>query len=188
MTRDLTNAASSSATRRGGSRREPRGTALPEQMNASTKHGAADIEETVASLADALASDRDAAGTPVHRGWAPLGGRHRWMEPFVLAVLATTGAHGYAITAELEEMSITGGAVDVGQVYRTLRDLEHAGHVTSSWSAEPVGPQRREYALTHAGYAALDEWAAVMKERGRLIGEFEARYLDSVADPRHPRS
>lgn len=149
---------------------------------------AADTDETVGGPKDALASDRDAAGTPVHRGWAPLGGRHRWMEPFVLAVLATSGAHGYAITSELEEMGVAGGAVDIGQVYRTLRDLEQAGHVTSSWSSEPVGPQRREYELTAAGYAALDEWAAVMKERGRLIGEFEARYLDAVADPRHPRS
>jgi PadR family transcriptional regulator PadR len=147
-----------------------------------------DTGETAGAPADALASDRDAAGSPVHRGWAPLGGRHRWMEPFVLAVLATGGAHGYAVTGELEEMGITGGAVDVGQVYRTLRDLEGAGHVTSSWSTEAAGPQRRDYALTEAGYAALDEWAAVMKERARLIGEFEGRYLDAVADPRHPRS
>ena len=95
--------------------------------------------------ADALASDRDDAGVPVHRGWAPLGGRHRWMEPFVLVLLAGGGAHGYAITAQLEEMGITGGPVDIGQVYRTLRDLEEAGQVTSSWSAEPVGPQRRDY-------------------------------------------
>lgn len=164
------------------------GTILPGQMNASSKQVAADIEETVGAPTDALASDRDAAGTPVHRGWAPLGGRHRWMEPFVLAVLATSGAHGYAITAELEEMGITGGAVDVGQVYRTLRDLEAAGHVTSRWSTEPVGPQRREYELTAAGYAALDEWAAVMKERARLVGEFDGRYLDAVARPRNPRA
>ena len=82
-------------------------------------------------------------------------------------------------------MGITSGAVDVGQVYRTLRDLEEAGHVTSAWSTAPVGPQRREYELTAAGYAALDEWAAVMKERARLIGEFDARYLD-VGRPRPP--
>lgn len=159
-------------------------TILPGQMNASSKHVAADIEETAGAPTDALASDRDAAGTPVHRGWAPLGGRHRWMEPFVLAVLATSGAHGYAITAELEEMGITGGAVDVGQVYRTLRDLEDAGLVTSSWSSEPAGPQRRDYELTEAGYLALDEWAAVMTERERLIAEFDARYLAAVARPR----
>ena len=149
-----------------------------------------DVEETVGTATDALASDRDSTGTPVHRGWAPLGGRHRWMEPFVLAALATGHgqAHGYGITGELEAIGITGGDVDIGQVYRILRDLEHAGHVTSTWSSEPVGPQRREYALTDTGYAALDEWAAVMKERARLIGEFEARYLDAVTDRRvtHP--
>jgi DNA-binding PadR family transcriptional regulator len=85
-------------------------------------------------------------------------------------------------------MGITGGAVDVGQVYRTLRDLEAAGLVTSEWSSENVGPQRRDYELTAAGYAALDEWAAVMKERARLVGEFDGRYLDAVTRARHPRA
>jgi DNA-binding PadR family transcriptional regulator len=139
-----------------------------------------------ALASDALASDRDAGGVPVHRGWAPLGGRRRWMEPFVTVLLAEGGAYGYSITGQLEEMGITGGAVDVGQVYRTLRDLEEAGQVTSSWSSEAVGPQRREYELTESGYAALDEWAAVMKERARLIAEFDARYLAAVAAVRRP--
>jgi PadR family transcriptional regulator PadR len=157
-------------------------------MDASNREMTTETEETSGAAVDALASGRDASGVPVHRGWAPLGGRHRWMEPFVLVVLATTGAHGYAITGELGEMGITGGSVDVGQVYRTLRDLEASGYVTSAWSTEAVGPQRREYELTAKGYAALDEWAAVMKERARLVGEFEARYLDAVARPRHPRA
>ena len=120
----------------------------------SRRQVTSDTEETAGAATDALASDHDAAGVPVHRGWAPMGGRHRWMEPFVLVVLATTGAHGYAITGELEEMGITSGTVDVGQVYRILRDLEASGQVTSAWSNEPVGPQRREYELTAAGYAA----------------------------------
>jgi DNA-binding PadR family transcriptional regulator len=106
------------------------------------------------------------------------------MEPFVLVLLAEGGAHGYAITGQLEEMGIAGGPVDVGQVYRTLRDLEEAGQVTSTWSSESVGPQRRDYQLTESGYAALDEWAAVMRERARLIAEFDARYLEAVAAPR----
>jgi poly-beta-hydroxybutyrate-responsive repressor len=135
----------------------------------------------------ALASDRDEAGIPVHRGWAPLGGRRRWMEPFVLVILAGGPTHGYAIIGDLEEMGITGGSIDVGQVYRILRELEEAGHVTSTWSTEAQGPQRRDYELTAAGYAALDEWAAVMKERARLVGEFDGRYLEFVASERHPR-
>jgi poly-beta-hydroxybutyrate-responsive repressor len=137
-----------------------------------------------ASHTDALASNRDAKGTPVHRGWAPLGGRRRWMEPFVLMLLAGGGAHGYAIITQLAELGITGGSVDVGQIYRTLRELEEAGHVTSAWSNEPSGPQRREYQLTPTGYGELDEWAAVMKERARLIAEFDARYLEAVTAKR----
>jgi hypothetical protein len=43
--------------------------------------------------------------------------------------------------------------------------------------------------LTPTGYAAIDEWAAVMKERARLIGEFNGRYLEAVVAPRqHGRS
>lgn len=158
---------------------------LHKHMDASSEYGRAGGDPSGAP--DALASDRDAAGVPVHRGWAPLGGRHRWMEPFVLVLLAGGGAHGYALTAQLEEMGITGGPVDIGQVYRTLRELEAAGQVTSSWSMEAVGPQRRDYELTDAGYAAIDAWAAVMKERARLVGEFNARYLESVAAPRNRR-
>jgi len=130
-----------------------------------------------------IASDRDAAGVPVHRGWAPIGSHHRWMEPFVLVLLAGGAAHGYAIVGELAQLGITTGAVDVGQVYRTLRDLEHAGQVRSTWQTG-TGPARRDYELTDAGFVALDEWAAVMKERARLVGEFDARYLEWVASPR----
>ncbi len=130
-----------------------------------------------------IASDHDRAGVPIHRGWAPLGGHHRWMEPFVMVLLAGGAAHGYAIVGELAQLGITNGSVDVGPVYRTLRVLEESGQVLSSWTTGS-GPARRDYELTAAGYAALDEWAAVMKERARLVAEFDARYLEWVAAPR----
>ena len=128
-----------------------------------------------------IASSQDAAGVPLHRGWAPIGSHHRWMEPFVLVMLAGGAVHGYAIVAELAQLGITNGSVDVGQVYRTLRDLEQVGQVRSIWMTGS-GPARRDYELTEAGFRALDEWAAVMKERKRLIGEFDAGYLAWVAD------
>jgi poly-beta-hydroxybutyrate-responsive repressor len=106
------------------------------------------------------------------------------MEPFVMVLLAGGAAHGYAIVGELAALGITNGPVDVGQVYRTLRDLEEAGQVRSAWATAGSGPARRDYELTEAGYAALDEWAAVIKERARLIGEFDARYLESVSSRR----
>lgn len=144
----------------------------------STGASPAGLEAESGGAIDAggLASGHDKRGAPIHRGWTPAGGRRRWIEPFVLVLLEPGGVHGYAIMGELEGMGISSGSVDVGQVYRTLRDLEAAGQVTSAWSTEPVGPQRREYHLTQAGLAALDEWAAVMKDRSRLIGIFEKRY------------
>jgi PadR family transcriptional regulator PadR len=131
----------------------------------------------------AIASDVNPSAPPVHRGWAPMSTRHRWLEPFVLAMLATGSSHGYAVLGELRQLGIATGAVDVGQVYRTLHDLEVAGQVRSQWSTG-AGPARRDYELTELGFAALDEWAAVMKERTRLLGEFDARYLEWVSGAR----
>lgn len=122
-------------------------------------------------------------GTATQRGWMPLATRRRWIEPFVLAML-TREIYGYAILGRLEEMRISNGQLDVGLVYRTLRDLEQDGLVSSTWAEESAGPRRRAYQLTEAGYAALDDWAVVMRERARLIGEFNADYLESITSPR----
>ncbi len=138
---------------------------------------------------EAIASARDRDGRPIHHGWAAAAKRRRWMEPFMLVLLAEGPAHGYALVGQLEEMGVAiGSQLDFGQVYRTLRDLEEAGLVTSAWSTEESGPQRREYELTDAGYATLDEWAAVMRERARLMAEFDARYLSAVARPPRRRT
>lgn len=132
------------------------------------------------SEADARIAARDADGTPTQRGWMPLAARRRWLEPFVLAMLARE-TYGYAILGRLEEMHISNGPLDVGLVYRTLRDLERNGLVDSSWAEDSAGPRRRAYRLTEAGYVALDDWAVVMRERARLIGEFNADYLEAVS-------
>ena len=126
---------------------------------------------------------RDEDGQPTQRGWMPQATRRRWIEPFVLAMLARE-TYGYAILGRLEEMHISNGPLDVGLVYRTLRDLERGGLVTSSWAEVSAGPRRRAYQLSEAGYAALDDWAVVMRERARLIGEFNADYLEAVSRPR----
>jgi DNA-binding PadR family transcriptional regulator len=131
-------------------------------------------------VVEEIASDRDAQGRPVHHGWPPCGGRRRWMAPFILVLLAEEKAHGYALIGRLQEMGVSEGEIDIGQVYRTLHCLENLGHVASSWSDDPTGPRRRDYELTDAGREALVEWAAVMTERARLIREFEDRYRRSA--------
>ncbi len=98
------------------------------------------------------------------------------MAPFILVLLGEEPTHGYALTRRLQAMGVMSQEIDIGQVYKTLHCLETLGHVRSRWSVEITGQPHRDYDLTDAGRVALGEWAAVMAERARLIGEFEARY------------
>lgn len=110
------------------------------------------------------------------RGWSPGGPRRRWLEPFLLVLLAGGSAHGYSLLGRLNELGVAPGDIDVGQLYRTLRELEMAGLVQSRWETPVAGAARRGYVVTDAGLAALDDWAAVMRERSRLVGEFLNQY------------
>ena len=47
---------------------------------------------------------------------------------------------------------------DSTTVYRTLRQLEKAGLVSSFWDTSESGPARRMYSLTKAGETFLDLW------------------------------
>jgi poly-beta-hydroxybutyrate-responsive repressor len=122
------------------------------------------------------------------RGWSPGGPRRRWLEPFLLVLLASEPAHGYSLLGRLNELGVAADDVDVGQLYRTLRELEIAGLVESRWETPAAGAARRGYALTDAGLAVLDDWALVMRERARLVDEFLKQYgrLGRVADRTNP--
>jgi DNA-binding PadR family transcriptional regulator len=107
-----------------------------------------------------------------HRGWVRAGGRRgRWLEPFLLVLIEEEGAYGGALIARLNELCLAPNGVDVGMAYRTLRELEGEGLMTSEWVADDGAP-RRAYRLTPTGRQALAEWVAVMRERGRLVEAF----------------
>ncbi len=111
-----------------------------------------------------------------HRGWVRAGGRRgRWLEPFLLVLLGEEEAYGGALIARLDELCLAPDGVDVGMAYRTLRELEAEGLLSSRWVADDGAP-RRTYRLTRDGRQALDEWTSVMHERRRLV---EA-YLDQA--------
>ncbi len=107
-----------------------------------------------------------------YRGWVRSGGRRgRWLEPFLLRLIADEEAHGAALIAGLDELCLAPDGVDVGMAYRTLREMEADGLVVSGWQTDD-GPPRRSYRLTSAGWRSLDEWISVMHERARLIDAF----------------
>jgi len=72
-------------------------------------------------------------------------------------------SHGYELAAELSAHALTDAEVEVAALYRTLRQLETNGCVTSSWDVSGNGPARRVYALTRRGEEHLFEWIVVLE-------------------------
>lgn len=107
-----------------------------------------------------------------YRGWVRPGGRRgRWLEPFLLRLVADGETHGAELIARLNDLCLAPDGVDVGMAYRTLREFEAEGLVASTWVTDEGAP-RRTYRLTEVGRRELDEWVAVMRERARLIEAF----------------
>ena len=86
-----------------------------------------------------------------YRGWVRPGGRRgRWLEPFLLRLIAEGEAYGAALIDQLDGLCLAPDGVDVGMAYRTLRELEADGLVVSDWQTDD-GPPRRTYRLTGPG-------------------------------------
>ena len=74
----------------------------------------------------------------------------------LLAFLRRWNAYGYQLVRELAKSGLP--TFDSTTVYRTLRQLERAGLVSSFWDTSESGPARRMYSLTKAGETFLDLW------------------------------
>ena len=113
-------------------------------------------------------------------GWSTRGHHHgahhsprrgRWIEPFVLMLVAQGRTYGYKLIGELNELDVAPEGIDAGTVYRTLRSMDADGLVSTEWGLQGDQP-RREYRLTEEGACALEDWMDVMSERKRLIEHF----------------
>jgi poly-beta-hydroxybutyrate-responsive repressor len=78
----------------------------------------------------------------------------------LLAFLRKWNAYGYQLAQQLNEAGLP--AFDSGTVYRTLRQLERTGLVSSFWDTSESGPARRMYSLTKAGDLFLSSWIDVL--------------------------
>ena len=85
------------------------------------------------------------------------------MEPFVLLLVAQGPTYGYKLIGDLNEVGVAPKGVHVSMVYRTLRNMDAEGLVTTAWGPETDQP-RREYELTDEGACPL---AAAGRRRGR---------------------
>ncbi len=100
----------------------------------------------------------------------------------VLGLLAQRPRHGYELRAAFE--AVIGGEenwdVKPGQIYATIDRLEKSGLVAEEAVEKDTGPERRIYALTEAGRAALSEWFAQGVEREHQRDEFFLKLMLSL--------
>jgi poly-beta-hydroxybutyrate-responsive repressor len=85
----------------------------------------------------------------------------------ILAMLREWNAHGYQLSKRLADSGLP--PFDSGTIYRTLRQLEQDGLISSFWDMSASGPARRMYSLTKAGETFLGAWMDVLQRYQNLL-------------------
>jgi len=102
-----------------------------------------------------------------------MGNLYRFVEPVVLLLLKQKGrSYGYDLSSDLREHALTDAEIEKAALYRTLRQLEKNGMVTSRWQTDQSGPARRIYRLTAEGEKHLEEWATVLEHISKSMTRF----------------
>ena len=101
----------------------------------------------------------------------------RFTEPVLLLTLQDGPAHGYELAERLGAW-LPDERIDLGNLYRLLRAMEHEGLVESEWRHDLPGRTKRTYALAPEGTRLLDAWAASLDETRSVLASFRERYQE----------
>jgi len=106
-----------------------------------------------------------------------------WLQPFLLLSLQQWQSHGYEL---MQRLALYGfESIDPGSVYRTLRQLERDGLVSSDWDTNASnGPARRVYSLTDSGEMYLQTWASALRGYQSMLDSFFKSYPTDASDRR----
>ena len=95
----------------------------------------------------------------------------------LLALLKNWSGYGYELAKKLEEAGY--GAYNSGTLYRTLRQMEKNGLISSLWDTSTDGPARRVYSVTSVGTSFLNNWMSLIDLHKSALLSF----MDMVAPP-----
>ena len=116
------------------------------------------------------------------RGAANEAWSKNWLQPVLLLMLREWSSYGYEL---MEKMAAFGlAAMNPGTVYRTLRQMEKDGIISSSWDTSTAGPARRVYSITDAGETYLKYWADSLDHYQKMMNTFFQIYTGQPSRPR----
>lgn len=104
-----------------------------------------------------------------------------FLTSWLLLLMRNGSAHGYQLIQTLAVMGL--GLVDPATVYRTLRQLEEEGMITSTWNPGATGPARRIYTLSDAGEEYLRVWARQLEQYQSVLDRFFELYRGETTPP-----
>ncbi len=101
----------------------------------------------------------------------------RLSQPTILAILtsAKEPLHGYKIVQRAADYPMFGGVKpDAAGFYRTLKQMEEKGYVSSEWDAPQNGQAKRMFSLTEEGRQCLHRWIDSLACYRASLDEFRA--------------
>lgn len=101
-----------------------------------------------------------------------------FLASWLLLLLRNWSTHGYQLIQTLTVMGL--GVVDAATVYRTLRQLEAEGYISSTWDPQAAGAARRMYSLTEAGEQYLQVWAKQLEQHQTVLNRFFELYTNNA--------
>jgi len=105
-----------------------------------------------------------------------------FVQPALLLLLRHEEGYGYALMDGLKNLGLADGSLNLSVVYRSLREMEEWGWVTSQWDTEGSGPSRRVYRITPEGEGFLSEWVEGLGELRDTLERFLKTYGDRDED------
>ncbi len=88
----------------------------------------------------------------------------------LLALMKGWTGYGYELAKRLEESGIRG--YNTGSLYRTLRQMEKHGLISSLWDTSESGPAKRMYTMTSGGTLFLRNWLKVVDMHKSMLEQF----------------
>ncbi len=88
----------------------------------------------------------------------------------LLALMKGWTGYGYELAKRLEESGLRG--YNTGSLYRTLRQMEKHGLISSLWDTSESGPAKRMYTLTSGGTLFLRNWLKLVDMHKSMLEQF----------------